>query len=279
MAYPPHRFADSFACIALVVCSSTTFAQETLATPLSRAHAHNDYWHERPLLDALEHGFCSVEADVFLVEGKLLVGHAKNELDPKKSLAALYLDPLKKRIMANNGRVFQGVDRFYLLVDVKSDAEATYGALHHLLTTYKDMLSFVEDGHVHPGAVTVVVSGNRAQETIRGQRTRFVGIDGRPADLDRDEPTHVMPWISENWNSQFHWTGEGPMPAEERSKLRAYVAKAHAHGRLVRFWATPENDAVWQELLAADVDLIGTDKLEKLQRFLKVEDRASSRSN
>jgi hypothetical protein len=41
--------------------------------PLTRAHAHNDYLHARPLFDALDHGFCSVEADVWLVDGKLLV--------------------------------------------------------------------------------------------------------------------------------------------------------------------------------------------------------------
>ena len=34
--------------------------------PLPNAHAHNDYEHKRPLFDALDHGFCSVEADVFL---------------------------------------------------------------------------------------------------------------------------------------------------------------------------------------------------------------------
>lgn len=33
--------------------------------PLERAHAHNDYEHDRPLFDALDSGFKSVEADVF----------------------------------------------------------------------------------------------------------------------------------------------------------------------------------------------------------------------
>jgi len=41
--------------------------------PLTRAHAHNDYEHTRPLFDALEHGFCSIEPDIWLVDGKLLV--------------------------------------------------------------------------------------------------------------------------------------------------------------------------------------------------------------
>lgn len=34
------------------------------------AQAHNDYYHPRPLRDALELGFASVEADVFLVDGE-----------------------------------------------------------------------------------------------------------------------------------------------------------------------------------------------------------------
>jgi len=33
----------------------------TQPRPLIRAHAHNDYLHERPLLDVLSHGFCGVE--------------------------------------------------------------------------------------------------------------------------------------------------------------------------------------------------------------------------
>jgi hypothetical protein len=275
-----NRLIRLVAFIASVAIASTGLAQESgKVKPLSRAHAHNDYWHERPLLDALEHGFCSVEADVFLVDGRLLVGHAKNELDSTKTLGALYLDPLQKRVKANEGHVFSGVDRFFLLVDVKSDAEETYRALHEVLGRYEDLLTSVEGDKVSPGAVTVVVSGNRAEATIRSQPTRFVGIDGRPADLDRAEPAHVLPWISENWNNPFRWKGDGPMPAAEREKLRDYVARAHQQGRLVRFWATPENEEVWKELSAADVDLIGTDRLDRLQRFLTAEESQRPASN
>ena len=38
-----------------------TAAAEKPASPVRRAHAHNDYEHKRPLLDALDQGFCSVE--------------------------------------------------------------------------------------------------------------------------------------------------------------------------------------------------------------------------
>ena len=64
-------------------------AERAAVEPLAQAHAHNDYLHARPLFDALDHGFASVEADIFLVDGKLLVGHAKSELKADRTLQAL----------------------------------------------------------------------------------------------------------------------------------------------------------------------------------------------
>ena len=52
--------------------------------PLINAHAHNDYEHPRPLLDALDHGFCSVEADIYLVEGQLLVAHNRSDVSKER---------------------------------------------------------------------------------------------------------------------------------------------------------------------------------------------------
>src|SRR5438046_202094 len=75
--------------------------QPTPVVPLRQAHAHNDYEHKRPLLDALDHGFCSVEADIFLVDGALLVGHTRLDLKPGRTLEALYLEPLRQRAKAN----------------------------------------------------------------------------------------------------------------------------------------------------------------------------------
>jgi hypothetical protein len=65
--------------------------------PLIHAHSHNDYEHPRPLLDALDHGFCGVEADIYLVDGQLLVAHDRDKVKPERTLQALYLDPLRER--------------------------------------------------------------------------------------------------------------------------------------------------------------------------------------
>ncbi len=265
------RYVWMFVFCAAASALGVTFAaqEEKSITPLPRAHAHNDYEHKRPLLDALEQGFCSVEADVYLVGDELLVGHTPRDLKPERTLEKLYLAPLKERVQNNGGRVFREVPTFHLMIDVKTDAKATYAAVDRVLARYGDMLSAARDGKFQAGAVTVILSGNRDQETIKRQKVCYVGIDGRPADLDSEAPAHQIPWISTSWASVFRWMGEGPMPSAERDKLKEFVAKAHRHGRKVRFWATPEKPQVWKELLAADVDLLNTDRLVELRRFLR----------
>ncbi len=256
------------ALLLVLAAAAVAFGQQSAPTPLARAHAHNDYLHDRPLLDALAHGFSSVEADIFLVDGKLLVAHTRAELKPGRTLERLYLDPLRQRIGENGGRVYRGGPAFSLLIDVKSDAEATYAALRPVLAQYADILTAVRHGVVEEKAVTVIVSGNRAQQTIASDPLRFAGLDGRLTDLESDQPAHLMPWISDNWRNHFSWQGKGPMPQPERDKLRVIVEQSHAKHRRVRFWATPDGPAAWKELLAAGVDLINTDDLAGLEQFL-----------
>jgi predicted amidohydrolase len=221
----------------------------------------------RPLADALEHGFTSVEADIFLRPEGLLIGHEARELKPERTLQSLYLDPLRARLKAGGGRVY-GDTPFYLMIDVKSEAEATYAALDKVLAEYPDVVSLTKDGKLIARPVTVILSGNRAQQTIAHQALRYVAIDGRLEDLKVNPSATLVPWISANWNLVFTWRGDGPMPAAEKARLAEIVKQAHAQGRQVRFWGTPENEAVWKELLAAGVDRINTDKLAQLQAFL-----------
>lgn len=236
--------------------------------PLRQAHAHNDYYHDRPLLDALDHGFCNVEADIFLVDGKLLVGHGRSELKPERTLEKLYLQPLQHRVRTHGGRVHRGGPEFLLLVDIKSDGPATFRVLHETLARYKQMLTCEVQGQERRGAVRVVVSGNRPQALIAEQTPRYAGIDGRISDLESDRSPTLMPLISDNWRTHFRWRGEGDFSEAERGKLRKWVRSAHDAGRKVRFWATPESPDLWGQLRDAGVDLINTDDLAGLQAFL-----------
>jgi hypothetical protein len=245
--------------------------------PLVRAHAHNDYEHPRPLLDALERGFGSVEADIYLVEGRLLVAHDRKDVKPGRTLEALYLDPLRARVQQNDGRVFRGGPTLTLLVDVKSEAASTYAALHAVLQGYAEMLTTFRAASIEERAVTVIVSGNRAVKEIAAQPIRFAAVDGRRSDLEQNPSPLLVPWISENWRSVFAWRWEGAMPAGERDALRQWVARAHAQGRKVRFWNTPDRAEAWRILSEAGVDVIGTDDLNGLQEFLLTWERGRPR--
>lgn len=241
--------------------------------PLPHAHAHNDYEHPRPLLDALDRGFGSVEADIYLIDGRLLVAHDRKDVKPERTLEALYLDPLRARVKRNGGRVHRDGPSLTLLVDVKSEAAPTYAALHAVLQGYAEMLTTYRAASIEERAVTVIVSGNRAVREIAAQPVRFVAVDGRRIDLDQNPSPLLVPWISENWRSVFAWRWEGAMPASERDALRQWVGRAHAQGRKVRFWNTPDRADAWRILLEAGVDVIGTDDLAGLQGFLRANPR------
>lgn len=239
--------------------------------PLPQAHAHNDYAHERPLLDALDRGFGSVEADVHLVDGALLVAHDLEDVQPDRTLERLYLDPLRERARRNGGSIHPGAPPLLLLVDIKSEAEATYAALRRLLRQYADLLTiFTPDARLE-GAVTVVISGNRPRATMEAEAIRFAAYDGRLEDLSAEVPASpaFMPLVSSHWARISEWSGDGPFPEEARARLEQAVRTAHAQGRQLRFWATPDHAAAWQLLLDAGVDLVNTDDLDGLAAFLR----------
>lgn len=244
--------------------------------PLERAHAHNDYEHERPLLDALDHGFTSVEADVWLVDDQLFIGHDGPDLS--RTLASTYLEPLRERFRDNGGAIHSHWrDSLRLLIDVKSEATSTWPVIERELARYPELFSVVRAGRMHERAVTAVISGNRDLAALQAAAVRRSFYDGRLSDLESGLPAGVMPLVSDNWTKHFTWLGVGPMPEGERAKLHQIVQRAHASGYDVRFWATPDlagpaREAVWSELVAADVDALNTDDLAGLQSFLLAND-------
>ena len=239
-----------------------------IASPLSGAHAHNDYEHVRPLFDALDQGFCSVEADIHLVNGKLLVAHALSATRPERTLERLYLDPLRDRVKANHGRVYPQVPDFTLLIDVKTDAESTYRVLRGVLHRYRSVLTEFKSTETRRGPITVILSGERPIQTLSRERVRWCAIDGRLPDLETNPSVHLVPWVSSSWLDAFSWRGEGEISPAEALKLRELVSKAHAQGRRVRFWGTADDPRGWQVLHQAGVDLLNADDLSALRNFI-----------
>lgn len=260
--------------LALLIGSILVLAAGRLAAVeppllLTHAHAHNDYEHTRPLFDALDHGFCSVEADIFLMDGKLLVAHKLKETKPERTLQALYLDPLQERVKQNGGRVHAHGPEFTLLIDLKQDWHLLYPPLRAALTNYPGLLTVFHNGSKQTNAITVIITGDRAPGMFAGETERWAAFDGSVDDLAQNPPALLVPWISANWKNLFQWNGKGTMPAPEREKLDAIVRQAHAQGRQVRFWGAPDVPDFWRFLRASGVDLINTDDLPGAENFFR----------
>jgi hypothetical protein len=253
---------NPFRLLLVLLCVIANAAQ----TPLPRAHAHNDYEHNRPLLDALEHGFGSVEADVYLIEGELLVAHDRADVKPERTLEKLYLAPLKERFDRQK-QILPRLKTLILLIDIKGEAVPTYQALEKQLERYQPMLTVFEADKITINAVTIILSGNRPRDYVAKQSMRWVAIDGRLADLAENPPRSLVPLISDNWTLHFAWKS-GSFPPEQASKLKELVSKTHQQGRMLRFWAIPDREEAWKLLHDADVDLINTDRLPELSAFL-----------
>lgn len=246
------------------------------AVPLTNAHAHNDYEHQRPLLDALEQGFCSVEADIFLVGGKLLVAHTREQIVPGRTLQKLYLEPLRERVMQNGGRVYRGGPPVWLLIDLKTDPDPTYAALREVLKSYADILTSYESAKVSTNAISVVITGHRLpRAALQAEAIRLAGLDGQLRDLDEAAVLSpaLMPWISLDWRKHFKWRGDGPLPDEDRIVLKQLVERIHRSGRLARFWSAPDTESAWREYRNAGVDLLNTDDLVGMNKFLRHPER------
>src|SRR5687768_12402642 len=262
--------------------------------PVPRTHAHNDYLHPRPLFDALSHGFVGVEADVFLVGTDLRVSHNPvPDWTKVPTLQGAYLKPLADQAKRHKSGVYADGSRLLLLVDIKTEAVATYRRLHEVLAESQSAHPglFTRYGKanatgrydVAPGAVDVVISGNRPRAFMAAQDERYAGYDGRLADVGPDarpdDAPEFVPLVSDNWNTVFtgdaRWNGAGPVPAATKAKLEKLVADVHAEGKRLRFWNLPKDGPnVWGPLYDAGVDLINTDDLAGLAAF--VASRASS---
>lgn len=232
--------------------------------PHINAHAHNDYEHTRPLFDALENGFTSVEADVHFVGGKILVSHDHPNAT-SRTLEELYLKPLDSIRELNGGKIYLQKDIVVMLmIDIKTDSEKTFEALHQLLLKYKEGINTPN----HRGAIGIFISGNRAIDMIRNDPDHLCSIDGRPEDVGKGFSREEMPVISENYKKVINWNGKGVPSKMELDKLTELASKVHAENKKLRLWAIPDNDNAWNVLLSAGVDLINTDRLKELNSFL-----------
>ncbi len=246
---------------------------------LPNAYAHNDYWHKRPLFDALDNGFTYVEADVYLWRGKLIVAHILPFLSKNRNLEDTYLKPLAGWVAGSDKNNLANTHPITLMIDIKSRGNETYAALKLLLNKYEHLLSAFKDGKFIPGKVTIVITGHKPTEINNDSSDRFVFMDENLKNAGLDSTVNIYQVASCKYSSLLKWKGKGTIKAQDLTRLKYYVDEAHKNGRKVRLWGSPEKKMVWAELLKCNVDLINTNRLVSLRKFLISDKLAVANTN
>lgn len=173
-------------------------------TPI-RCHSHNDYWRRVPLYDALRWGCTGVEADIWLFDEDLFVGHSTSALTQNNTFRSMYVDPLLKMLDHKNkpgnfeasSTTINGVfdtapaQTLVLLVDFKNNGRDIFPVVSQELAVLREKgyLTYYNGASTIEGPITVVATGNAPFDLITANSTyRDIFFDA-PLDRLYQEPT------------------------------------------------------------------------------------------
>jgi len=236
--------------------------------PLKHGHAHNDYLHKRPLIDALELGYTSIEIDLYYVYRRAKVSHTPLFLSLKPRLKPLYFNPLREIIKTNGGTVFtDDSTQLTLMIEFKHAPLKLYSYMKEMLAEFEDILEIPFGKNKRWGPVRIILMRGPSIDVLLREETPYFAVDGGYYHLTSDFDATIVPRVSLNYNNYFTWKGKGQMPAHEKELLDEIVSKAKSKGRQIRFWAMPHNEVIWETFLDAGVDVINVDDLKRYAKF------------
>lgn len=173
-------------------------------------HSHNDYWRKVPLYQAIHAGCIGVEADVWLFDEELYVGHKTFALTPNRTLRSLYIDPLVEILKKQNPSTHfypnpatppNGVfdtdpsQTLILLIDFKTSGEALFPYVSAQLEPLRQhgYLTHFNGTDLIQGPITIVGTGNTPFDLVISNSTyRDIFFDApldQMADIN-DKPTN-----------------------------------------------------------------------------------------
>jgi hypothetical protein len=171
-------------------------------TPIP-CHSHNDYWRRVPLYDALRWGCTGVEADVWLFDEDLFVGHSTHALTQNRTFRSMYVDPLVKMLDYKNENttflstpdlndtskigVFDTAPQqtLVLLVDFKNNGSQIFPYVSSQISALREKgyLTYYDGTKTVEGPITIVATGNAPFDMVVANSTyRDIFFD---APLDR----------------------------------------------------------------------------------------------
>ena len=229
------------------------FTAQAQKFTLANVHSHNDYEQKIPFELAYTNQLGSIEADIHLVNGKILVGHDTKNLLPSRNLENMYISPLLATNTPNR--------KLQLLIDIKTEAISTLDSLIALLKKYPTLINNKN--------ITITISGNTPADSLFIQYPNFIHFDGRIFKNYTTAQLSKISLISEDYGKFTMWKKTWPMQVAEEEKINAAIEKIHALNKPIRLWGTPDFPLAWEKFIAMKIDFINTDKIEEITQFFQ----------
>ena len=257
-----------------------------------------------PLYDALAAGCTGVEADVWLTDNDLLVGHSKGSLTSARSLTSLYINPLIAILKHQNppltfntsttspasiNGVFETnpTTSLVLLIDIKTNGAATFPVILQQLEPLRSQgyLTYFNGSAIIPGPITVVGTGNTPFTLLISNTThRSIFFDAPLDQLWGDDNNGILPtnnsllytaensyYASVDFAKAIGKPWHGSLAPLQVDTILGQASAASEKGLRARYWNTPAwpvgvRDHVWDVLVREGVGMLNVDDLEAASR-------------
>jgi alkaline phosphatase len=223
-----------------------------------KIHSHNDYNQTIPFWDAYSNGATSIEADIFLGDNNLYVSHDEENINVSRTLEDLYLKPLETALKMK----YKKEQKLFLLIDIKTDAEATLSKLVDILNKYK---AITNDPNVK-----IIISGNRPNSDTYIKYPAFIFFDFQELGKSiSKENWEKVAMVSLDFKKYSKWNGLGRLTQDDYNKVSSVISQAKATNKPFRFWGSPDTKSAWKAFLELGVDIINTDKPYNCVQYLE----------
>lgn len=248
----------------VLTISMLFFGLSTYAQVPILIHSHNDYDRDVPFYEAYSLGAASIEADVFYIDGKLLVGHDIEDLNEDQTLENTYIEPAVKLFRKHGGKPYKDENKtLQLMIELKSEPISELKAVQSLLEKYPDVFNPA----VNENAIRIVITGRRPAPSQFKDFPKWINFDGE-MDLDyTPDQIKRVALYSLDFGSFFTWNGKGLFLPEEYKVFKQKIEYAHNKGKGIRFYGAPEGTTVYYTFYNDNVDYINVDDVVSCAKF------------
>jgi alkaline phosphatase len=245
----------------ILVCVLGSFGGYSQNKAAFAVHSHNDYLQPVPFWDAFSAGCASIEVDVILQEGGLMVAHERESIQAQRTFESLYLKPIQQGVDLGLIKEFN----FHLLVDIKTEAYSTLDLLVKQTQPYAAILYSPEN----PRGLKLIISGGRPKAADYAKYPSWIFFDYQSKELTADLPWEKIGMVSLSFPRFSLWNGKGRMVESQRQQLQAFIDLVHSFDRPVRFWASPDGKTAWRAFHEMGIDYINTDRPAEANKYLR----------